>query len=114
MHPLIQYIEQYSPLDQAERDLILSSYQSFSLKKKEHLYQQGEICAHEAFVLSGTLRVYTIDKRGGEHVLNFALPTWWVGDIGSFYEKSPAFHSVQALEDSELLVINPEKKRGTL
>ena len=110
MHPLIQYIEQYSPLDQAERDLILSSYQSFSLKKKEHLYQQGEICAHEAFVLSGTLRVYTIDKRGGEHVLNFALPTWWVGDIGSFYEKSPAFHSVQALEDSELLVINPEKK----
>lgn len=110
MHPLIAYIEQYTALDDSERELILANYNSFSLKKKEHLYVQGEICAYEAFVLTGTMRVYTVDKRGSEHVLNFALPTWWVGDIGSFYEKSPAFHSVQALEDSELLVITPEKK----
>lgn len=110
MHPLIKYIEQYCPLEEFERDLILASHQSLLLNKKEYLYKQGEVCPYEAFVLSGTLRVFNTDSRGGEHVLNFALPTWWVGDIGSFYEKSAAFHSVQALEDSELLVITREKK----
>ncbi len=107
---LINYIEQYITLSDADKQIICDSYKVMHLDKKEFLFHQGDRCETEAFVLNGTLRVFYSDDKGNEHVLNFALPTWWVGDITSFYEGSPAFMSVQALEPSELLVIRPEQK----
>lgn len=109
-NPIVNYFEAYVTLSNEEKEWIRTAYRPMHLAKKELLFQQGEICKLEAFVLSGTLRVYHVDARGLEHVLNFALPKWWVGDINSFYNGTPAFQNVQALEDSELLVIDPERK----
>lgn len=111
-NPLITYIESYIELSDHEEQLITEAYQPLHLEKREVLYEQGKVCTIEAYVLQGTLRVYNIDEKGMEHVLNFALPGWWVGDLGSFYQGTPAFTNVQALEDSELLVIHPEEKEA--
>lgn len=111
---LIKYFETYIPLSNDEIKLIKSSYSPKLLRKKEILFEQGKRCTIEAFVLSGTLRAYYMDNKGHEHVLNFALPGWWVGDIASFNQGTDAFLSVQALEDSELLVIDPETKEELL
>lgn len=110
VYPLISYIEAYVVLNDKEKALLLSAYKPHVLKKKELLYKQGEQCKTEAFVISGTLRVFYTDDKGHEHILNFALPGWWVGDIASFYDGTLAFASVQALEPTELLVIDPESK----
>lgn len=111
---LINYIQQYVSLSSDQEGLILDAYRTHSLKKKELLFEQGKRCEIEAFVLSGTLRVFYSDAKGLEHVLNFALPDWWVGDITSFSEGTLSMISVQALEDSELLVIDPVKKEKLL
>jgi len=111
---LIEYIESYVSLTEEEKEIVRSAYQAKQLDKKEFLFKQGERCETEAFVLSGTLRVFYSDSKGQEHVLNFALPDWWVGDLASFYDGHPAFVSVQALEQSELLVIDPEQKEKLL
>jgi CRP-like cAMP-binding protein len=108
--PLLTYIEQYTVLEQQEKLLIEEAYQHRIIDKKQILFQQGEHCMVEAFVLSGTLRVFCTDKKGNEHVLYFALPGWWVGDLASFYDGIPAFISVQALEKTELLLIDPDTK----
>jgi CRP-like cAMP-binding protein len=42
--------------------------------------------------------------------LYFAGPDWWVTDIDSFTNQAPAQLSIQALEDSELLVIGKTDK----
>lgn len=108
--PLIDYIEEYVSLTDEEKRIITEAYRPMHLNKKEMLFEQGTRCENEAFVLSGTLRVFYLDQKGHEHVLNFALPGWWVGDLASFYQGTPAFLNVQALEPSELLVIHPEEK----
>ncbi|MFZ9027763.1 MAG: Crp/Fnr family transcriptional regulator [Crocinitomicaceae bacterium] len=109
-HTLIDYFEAHVSLTAHERALIEEAYSVVELAKKEMLFEQGTKCMTEAFVVSGTLRVFYVDDKGSEHVLNFALPGWWVGDLASFYEGSEAFLNVQALEPSTLLVIDPEKK----
>ncbi|TNE78005.1 MAG: Crp/Fnr family transcriptional regulator [Bacteroidetes bacterium] len=107
---LIQYFEQYVSLTEEEKSHINSSYKRVKLKKKDFLFKQGERCTTEAFVLKGTLRSFYVDSRGNEHVLNFALPGWWVGDLSSFYHGTDSFITVQALEDTDLLVIDPDVK----
>lgn len=107
---LIDYFEAMVSLTEEEKSLIIQAYTPKKLQKKEMLFEQGGKCTTEAFVVSGTLRVFYVDDKGAEHVLNFALPGWWVGDLASFYQGTDAFLNVQALEESTLLVIDPDKK----
>lgn len=112
--PLIDYFESYVSLSEDEKIIISNAYEPYDVSKKAFLFKQGERCEIEAFVVSGALRVFNTDKNGNEHVLNFALPNWWVGDLTSFAEGTPSLFNVQALEDSELLIISPEKKEVLL
>lgn len=107
---LIHYLEQSISLSNEEKKIITEAYKPIHVDKKEMVYRQGEHCNIEAFVISGTLRSYYIDKGGVEHVLNFAMPNWWIGDLSSFYQGTLSTTNVQALEPSELLVIDPVSK----
>ncbi len=109
---LIDYISKRITLSKEDEANIRAAYQPMLLKKKAHLFRQGEPSDVEAFVLSGTLRVYYLDTRGLEHVLNFAFDNWWVGDLSAFYQQSVAELNAQALEDTQLLVINFEAKEA--
>ncbi|WP_460486209.1 Crp/Fnr family transcriptional regulator [Capnocytophaga sp. HP1101] len=81
------------------------------LKKKEFLLQKGETCKFEAFIVSGLLRTYHIDRNGDEQTLFFGVEDWWVTDFDSFMHQTPSQLYIQALENSELLIITPEDKR---
>ncbi|WP_435315636.1 Crp/Fnr family transcriptional regulator, partial [Cellulophaga fucicola] len=72
--------------------------------------QQGEICKFEGYVTKGCFRVFTIDQQGKEHVLYFAVKDWWITDIDSFTNQNTSFLSIQALEDSKVLLINHTDK----
>ena len=51
-------------------------------KQQIHL-QEGNICKAMAFVVQGCLRCYTIDEKGEEHVVQFAIEDWWISDLKS-------------------------------
>ncbi|GAA4232936.1 Crp/Fnr family transcriptional regulator [Postechiella marina] len=80
------------------------------IKKKEFLLTQGSIFKYEGFVLEGCFRVFTIDKKGNENTLYFAAKDWWLMDIDSFMNQTPSHLNIQALEDSEVLLINRTEK----
>src|SRR3569832_3004204 len=61
-----------------------------SIKKGEFLLQESEVCNEIAFVVQGCLRQYTIDNKGKEHILQYAPENWWISDVESFYNKTPA------------------------
>ena len=107
---LITYFQQRVELSSQEIDAIKSAYTLQKIKKKEFVFQQGEICTAEAFILAGTFRVFYCDEKGLEHVLYFGIKDWWVGDMASFYSNEISNVSAQALEDGMILTIDPAKK----
>jgi CRP-like cAMP-binding protein len=58
--------------------------------------------------LSGCLRAYYTDDRGIEHAVQFAIEDWWIGDMRSFMTETPAWLNIDALEDTEVLMISKE------
>jgi CRP-like cAMP-binding protein len=79
-----------------------------SLSKRQLLLHAGEVWAHHAFVTSGCLRTYTIDAKGAEHIINFAVENWWIGDRQSLTSGQPATYNIDAVEDSTVLLIKRE------
>lgn len=85
-------------------------FQNRVILKKDFLLREGEVCEFEGFVTKGLFRVYHIDKNGFEQILYFAIENWWVTDIDSFTNAKPSQLFIEALEDSEVLLISRKDK----
>ena len=75
------------------------------LRKKRFLFGEGDVCKYTIFVEKGLLRSFTVDEKGGEHILQFSMEGWWAADLYSFLTGEPSPYYVEAIEDSELLMI---------
>lgn len=102
---LLQSIAKRVTLDDKEQQLFTSFFRTRKLKKKAFLYQEGEVQQHVAFINSGCLRSYSIDKNGTEHILQFAPAGWWIADMQSLLNNAPSNLNIDAIEDSELFLI---------
>jgi CRP-like cAMP-binding protein len=78
------------------------------LRKKQYLLQEGDVCKASAFVEKGALRSYTVDEKGSEHIMQFALEGWWISDMYSMLTGEPATQNIDAIEDSELVLISKQ------
>ncbi|MGA7159700.1 MAG: Crp/Fnr family transcriptional regulator [Bacteroidota bacterium] len=76
------------------------------VKKKEHYLQAGEISRAIAYVNSGCLRQYIIGEHAKEIILQFPVEDWWIGDLESFQLEKPSTYYIQALEESELVILS--------
>lgn len=76
------------------------------LQPGEFLQRGGDVSTHAAFVASGCLRNYVIDAKGKEHIIQFAPETWWLADNTSLASGTPSPYFIDALETSELLLID--------
>lgn len=73
------------------------------LRKRQYLLNAGDVCQYITFVEKGLLRSFTVDDKGNEHVVQFAIEGWWISDMGSFTSGKEAMYNIEALEDCELL-----------
>ena len=76
------------------------------VKKRQFLLQEGDICRHIAFVNSGCLRAYTVDHKGEEHIIQFAVEDWWISDLNSFLTGTAYRDNIDAVENSEVLLLD--------
>ncbi len=93
-------------LTTAEQELLKTFFTPKKIRKKQFLLQEGDVCLYTTFVEKGILRSYTIDEKGNEHIIQFAMEDWWVSDMYSFFTGEPSSYNIEALENSELLMIN--------
>lgn len=93
-------------LTEKEREQCKSIFTPRAIRRRQYLLQAGDVCRHVAFVNKGCLRSYTIDAKGGEHIMQFAIERWWISDMYSFLTEEPAEYNIDAVEDSELLVMD--------
>lgn len=107
---LIEYITQRSEtaLSHSDQELIKTAFVPRRLKKRQFLLQEGEICRSIGFVVSGAVRQYTVDAKGNEHILNLCIENWWTSDRESFHRETPSIYNIDALEDSDLLLLPKE------
>ena len=105
---LLQHISKHIQLATEEEAFLKSLLHSKKIKKKHFLLQEGEVNKSATFVTSGILRIYAIDKNGFEHILQFAPPGWWIGDMKSMLTQQPATLNIDAIEDTEILLLSKE------
>ena len=90
-------------LNTAEQTHIRSLLQHRLIKKNAMLLSAGDVCRSIHFVHKGCLRMYHTDLDGSNHIIQFCPEDWWSVDISSFSGQTPAFYSISALEDTDVL-----------
>lgn len=97
-------LSQFVSFDEKEWE-VFSQYLSFStLKKKEHFAVEGKVCNHIAFIVQGAVRYYHI-KDGQEITGYFSFENELLSAYKSFLQRTPNTNFIQALEETELVLI---------
>lgn len=103
-------ISRHVTLSEQEFELFASLLQHRHLPKRSSLLVAGEVCDFEGYVVKGCLRVYHTDESGADHVLSFAPEDRWVSDVGSLISQAPSVLSMDALEPTDVLLIDRVSK----
>lgn len=94
------------PFPEQELDQIVSCFKTRHVARGQHLLTGGEICREFYFVSKGCIRTYFIDDKGKEKT-RYIMPENHIGTaLSSFISGLPSFEQIDALSDSELLVIS--------
>ncbi len=103
---LFQFLEQYVPLSDEEKNAILSMDIFHSVKKGTVLLSAGQTSKYDYFVLKGCLRkFYVID--GEEKTTAFYTEMEGVTPNGAF-SRAPSEYYLSCLEDCILIISEPE------
>lgn len=103
--PIINHFENYIALNDAEITALSERLSERSLKRRQFILQEGDVCKAYSFVVEGCFKMYKIDDQGREHNLQFAVEDGWIADIGSFHSEGPSELFIEAMEKSTILQI---------
>ncbi len=78
------------------------------------MLRRGELHTKSYFVKNGLLRYYSIDNKGKEHILQFAPEGWFISDRQSACLHISSDFFIDALEDSEVIMLNEEFIMGKI
>ncbi|MCS3737187.1 CRP-like cAMP-binding protein [Mucilaginibacter dorajii] len=103
---ILNNIAKHIHLTPDEQAVFTAMLQPRTIKRKQFLLTDGDICKHSAFVTQGCLRGYTVDKNAIEHVLSFAPVDWWMADMYSLISQKPGILNIEALEETQVLLLS--------
>ena len=106
------YLEARAAFSEDDFDIVRRAFLFRRLRARDYLQRAGDVTTYAAFVASGCLRNYVIDARGTEHIVQFAPETWWLADATSLNDRTPSPYFIDAVEDSELLLIDGPSHHG--
>ncbi|MEJ1236512.1 Crp/Fnr family transcriptional regulator [Chryseolinea sp. T2] len=104
--PILDYLSKYIELTDTEAERFKSFLKHRKLRKRQYLLQAGDVSTFETFVAGGCLRSYSVEEDGTEHIVQFAIENWWIGDLYSFLSGAPATLNIDAIEDSDVFTID--------
>jgi CRP-like cAMP-binding protein len=114
MYPeLFAHIKRYVQLTPAEEQLLCEKLEPKKLKKKEFLLEAGKHCHGNYFVVKGCLRLYFVNNKLNEQIIQFGIENWWITDYDGLMSKQASTCYIQAIEPSEVLLLN-EKNQAML
>lgn len=105
---LLSHIQNKITLNEDEKSEIEQFFTYKKLRKKQYLLQEGDTCKYLSFVTKGLLKSYIMDEKGNERINMFAFEGWWISDFNSFINQEKAVLNIDAIEETELLMITRE------
>lgn len=104
---LLAYINKYAslPLSNEEEELVKAVFQPKKLRKKQYFLQEGNVCKYVGFIVKGAMRQYSIDEKGGEHIVHLYLEDYWASDRESAFMLLPSKYNIDAWEETDLLIV---------
>jgi len=111
---LFSHIRRFVPLSTEDEAVIIKYVRFEKIKNKDFLLKTGQVCHSTYFVVDGCLRMYLVADRGIEQILQFAISDWWISDYTSFESQLPSQFSIQALEDSEIIILDKKNQEALL
>lgn len=108
------HLKKFITLQEEDFPEILSFFQAATLKKKENLLTEGQVCKSNYFVLKGCLRKFFVKDSGMEQTTEFAIENWWMTDNLSYEQQKPSEFYIQAVEKTEILFIDAQAQERLL
>jgi CRP-like cAMP-binding protein len=105
-HRLRTYLERRAAFTEEDFAFLESLFLPRAFRAGEFFQRAGDAVTHGAFVATGCLRKYIIDAKGKEHIVQFAPENWWVGEGPGVAPGTLAQYSIDAVEDSTLLLFD--------
>ncbi len=105
---LKKFIQQYGHFNTQDMDEIVNEFAFKKVKKEEYLLKQGQVCKELFFVRKGCLRLY-YTVNGVEITVWFSFEDNSAIELSSFLSGVPSEYFLQAIEDSEILIISKSK-----
>ncbi|BAU53071.1 Crp/Fnr family transcriptional regulator [Mucilaginibacter gotjawali] len=106
-------ISKFIEFNEAEWDMVSRHLDFKKLKKKGYFAEPGIVCSEIGFVLTGSVRYFNI-KDGEEITGYFSFENELVSSYRSFLTRQPSLNYVQALEDTELVIITYKSMQAML
>lgn len=73
---LTKYFKKYFPLNEIEAGELGQRFTERKIKRRGVLLQEGDVCRHFNFVVSGCCKMYAIDQAGKEHSEQWSIPNF--------------------------------------
>lgn len=103
-HNFQNHLSQILGVPIASLEVCSTFYEIKEVKKNEIILREGEISDSTFFVEKGLLRMYSIDKAGKEHVIQFAPENWIISDTTSQLLNEKSRFYIEAIEESTIIV----------
>ena len=106
MEKLKRFLENIAPIRDNEFADAIVFFKKKNLRKGEFFVKKDNVCKHVAFILKGTLRTFYINNKAEETTSCFCTENNFTTSYKSFILQQPSNLSIQAIEETELLVID--------
>ncbi|KFC22765.1 Crp/Fnr family transcriptional regulator [Epilithonimonas lactis] len=103
-HNFRNHLSQILGVPIASLEVCSTFYEIKEVKKNEIILREGEISDSTFFVEKGLLRMYSIDKAGKEHVIQFAPENWIISDTTSQLLNEKSRFYIEAIEESTVII----------
>jgi CRP-like cAMP-binding protein len=100
-----KYLTDKIELNEDQIQLIESVSRPKKLRKKQFLSQEGDLWHYNAFICRGLVKTFAVAENGSEHIINFAPENYWTGDRESLINGTPSRLNIDAVEPTELILI---------
>ena len=102
---LFTFIDSIVPLTKEAWNDVQQRIVHHTYARRETMVKEGKVCRYLAYVIKGSFRYYKMID-GVEVTTYFSFENNWISDYTSFLTSKPGNVTIEAMEDSEVLILS--------
>jgi CRP-like cAMP-binding protein len=103
---ILNHISKHIALTSDETNHFCSLLEFKTFPRKSVIQKAGEACTAINYVNAGALRAFYTGEDDKESTIMFAIADWWITDMHSFVNQTPAMVSIEAIADCSLIQLS--------